>query len=166
MSEQHNQSAEPQPKVVQMDMQTMMGMLASLLASQEATANIQKQLLERELKKDEATAAKDEIAKAKIERDRQQLLGQMKIQQVNKAKRIAGCPHTDQKGGSTIYPISNWPDRQLRGICTNCPIFIEPEHVEVDGSGRPTLIPQHPLYHLVQQRDRALYSEFVPLTGY
>lgn len=165
MSEQQNQSAasNEQPKIQQLDMQTM---LMLLLKSQEESASLQRRLLERELAKDEAAAAKDEIAKAKIERDRQQLLGQMKIQQVNKAKRIAGCPHTDQKGGSTIYPISNWPDRQLRGICTNCPIFIEPEHVEVDGSGRPTLIAQHPLYHLVQQRDRALYSEFVPLTGY
>lgn len=158
--------AEPQPKIVEMDMGMMMKMLGALLTSQAQGAAVQRELLDRELAKDKAIAAKDAEAAAKIERDRKQLRDQMDIKLKNDAARQANCSHKDQRQGSTIFPISNWPDRQLRGTCTKCGIFIQPQHLEYDAAGKATLVPQHPLYQLVLQRDIDIYSEFVPTTGY
>lgn len=140
--------------------------LQQLLAAQLESAQLQRELLAREKAKDAATAAKEAEAAARIERDRKQLLAQMKIKIENDEQRWKNCPHVDRNNGSTIYPISNWPDRQLRGTCTKCGIFIQPEHIEVDANGKKTLVPEHPLYRIVLQRDQALYSEFVPTTGY
>lgn len=141
-------------------------MLAALLASQAETARVQRELLNIELAKQEAQRKKDADILARLEKERKQLHEQMQIKLHNDAQRQANCPHTDQRGGSTIYPISNSTDRQLRGTCTRCGIYIQPEHVETDGNGKQTIIPEHPLYKLVLQRDQALYAEFVPSTNY
>jgi hypothetical protein len=155
--------SENQPKVKELDLNQL---LAAVLQSNAESARVQRQLLDLELKKKEAADKKDEDAKARIERDKKQLHEQMQLKIDNDARRIKSCPHTDQKGGSTIFPISNHPDRRLRGICTKCPIYIEPEHVETDALGKKTHIPEHPLYKIVLQRDQALYSESISVTTY
>jgi hypothetical protein len=156
-------SGQNQPNVKELDLHQL---LAAVLQSNAESARVQRQLLDLELEKKQAAQAKDEDAKARIERDKAQLHEQMQIALQNKEKRIRSCPHTDQKGGSTIFPISNHPDRRLRGICTKCPIYIEPEHVEADAHGKKTLIAEHPLYKIVLQRDQALYSESISVTTY
>jgi hypothetical protein len=155
--------SENQPKVKELDLQQL---LAAVLQSNAESARVQRQLLDLELKKKEAAEAKDEAAKARIERDKKQLHEQMQLKIDNDAKRIERCSHTDQRRGSTIFPISNHPDRRLRGICTKCPIYIEPEHVETDAHGKKTLIAEHPLYKHVLQRDQDLYSESISVTTY
>jgi hypothetical protein len=157
MSEQNS------PKVKELDLQQLLG---EVLRSNAESARVQRQILDLELEKKQAAQAKDEQAKARIERDKKQLHEQMQLKIDNDARRIKSCPHTDQKGGSTIFPISNHPDRRLRGICTKCPIYIEPEHVETDAHGKKTLIAEHPLYKIVLQRDQALYSESISVTTY
>jgi arginine deiminase len=156
-------SGQNQPNVKELDLHQL---LASVLQSNADSARVQRQLLDLELEKKQAAQAKDEDAKARIERDKKQLHEQMQIREQNKQNQIKSCPHTDQKGGSTIFPISNHPDRRLRGICTKCPIYIEPEHVETDARGKETLIAEHPLYQKVMQRDRDLYSESISVTTY
>jgi hypothetical protein len=156
-------SGENQPKVKELDLQQL---LSEVLRSNAESARVQRQLLDLELEKKQALQAKDEQAKARIERDKKQLHEQMQLKIDNDARRIKSCPHTDQKGGSTIFPISNHPDRRLRGICTKCPIYIEPEHVETDAHGKKTLIAEHPLYKIVLQRDQALYSDTISVTTY
>lgn len=156
-------SEQNQPKVKELDLQQLLG---EVLRSNAESARVQRQLLDLELEKKQAAQKKDEDAQARIERDKKQLHEQMQIALENKEARIKRCPHTDQKGGSTIFPISNHPDRRLRGICTKCPIYIEPEHVEADAHGKQTLIAEHPLYQKVMQRDRDLYSESISVTTY
>jgi hypothetical protein len=156
-------SGENQPKVKELDLQQL---LSEVLRSNAESARVQRQLLDLELEKKQAAQAKDEQAKARIERDKKQLHEQMQLKIDNDARRIKSCPHTDQKGGSTIFPISNHPDRRLRGICTKCPIYIEPEHVETDAHGKKTVIAEHPLYKTVLQRDQDLYSESISVTTY
>jgi hypothetical protein len=156
-------SGENQPKVKELDLHQL---LAAVLQSNAESARVQRQLLDLELEKKQAAQRKDEDAKARIERDKKQLHDQMQLKIDNDARRIKSCPHTDQKGGSTIFPISNHPDRRLRGICTKCPIYIEPEHVETDAHGKKTLIAEHPLYKIVLQRDQALYSDTISVTTY
>lgn len=141
-------------------------LLAALIKANTESANLQHRLLEREEAKDRALAAKEADAAARIERDRKQLLEQMKIGIRNKELQAEHCPHEDQRGGSTLYPISNNPDGRLRGLCTKCPIYIEPEHFEIDGNGKKTKVAEHPLYKKVLQRDQQMYSNFTPLTGY
>jgi hypothetical protein len=152
-----------QPKVKELDLHQL---LAAVLQSNAESARVQRQLLDLELQKKQAAQAKDEAAQARIERDKAQLHDQMKIALENKELRIERCSHTDQRRGSTIFPISNHPDRRLRGICTKCPIYIEPEHVETDAHGKKTLIAEHPLYKTVLQRDQDLYSESISVTTY
>jgi hypothetical protein len=158
-----SETIAPKPKVVELDLHGLLGML---LKSQAESASLQRRILERELAKDDAIKLKDAEAQARIARDRKQLHDQMMIMLDNKKKRADRCTHEDQKGGSTLFPISNWPDRQLRGLCTQCPIFIEPQHIEVDANGKKTLVPEHPLYQKVLQRDQALYSDQVFATSY
>lgn len=155
--------SEAQPKVVQLDMGQM---LAALLQAQAETAKINRQLLDIQLRKDKAAEEKEEALRLRLERERDHLHAQMRIKLANDERRWKQCPHTDQLNGSTIYPISNFPDRLLRGTCTQCGIFIQPEHVEVDANGKKTVIPKHPLYDLVLQRDQKLYGQFVSTTGY
>jgi hypothetical protein len=155
--------SENQPKVKELDLQQL---LAAVLQSNAESARVQRQLLDLELEKKQALQAKDEQAKARIERDKKQLHEQMQLKIDNDARRIKSCPHTDQRRGSTIFPISNHPDRRLRGICTKCPIYIEPEHVETDARGKKTVIAEHPLYKTVLQRDQDLYSESISVTTY
>jgi hypothetical protein len=125
-------SEQNQPKVKELDLQQL---LSEVLRSNAESARVQRQLLDLELEKKQAAQAKDEAAQARIERDKKQLHEQMQLKIDNDARRIKSCPHTDQKGGSTIFPISNHPDRRLRGICNKCPIYIEPEDVETDAHG-------------------------------
>src|SRR5258708_10906525 len=133
-------TADPAAKYAGMDLSQMLGML---LASQAETANLQRQLLEREIQKDDAIAKKDALALARIERDRKQLLEQMQIRQKNLEAQIARCSHKDQRGGSTLYVISNHPDRRIRGVCMHCPIYIQPDHYEIAGDGKQTLVDEH-----------------------
>lgn len=156
-------SGENQPKIKELDLQQL---LAEVLRSNTESARVQRQLLDLELQKKQAAEKKDEAAQARIERDKAQLHEQMKIAQENKELRIRNCSHTDQRRGSTIFPISNHPDRRLRGICTKCPIYIEPEHVETDAHGKKTVIAEHPLYKHVLQRDQDLYGESISVTTY
>src|SRR5437899_9848802 len=106
--------------------------IAMLLAAQAENSRLQIRLLEREEKKDEAIARKEEALAARIEKERKQLLEQMQIRLDNDQARWTNCPHVDQRGGSRIYPISNHPDRRLRGICIGCGCYIEPAHYETD----------------------------------
>jgi hypothetical protein len=156
-------SGQNQPNVKELDLHQL---LAAVLQSNAESARVQRQLLVLELEKKQAAKAKDEDAKARIERDKAQLHEQMQIALENKETRIRNCSHADQRRGSTIFPISNHPDRRLRGICTKCPIYIEPEHVETDAHGNKTVIAEHPLYKIVLQRDRDLYSESISVTTY
>jgi hypothetical protein len=156
-------SEQNQPKVKEVDLHVL---LAEVLRSNAEQAAVSRQILKLELEKKEAAQAKDEAAKERIERDKKQLHDQMKIALENKELRIRNCSHKDQKGGSTIFPISNHPDGRLRGICTKCPIYIEPEHVETDARDKKTVIPEHPLYKLVLQRDQDLYSDAISVTTY
>jgi len=159
-----NNQTQPQvPKLENLDLGSLLTML---LQSQAETARLQRQLLEREIAKDEATAKKEADAAAKLERLRRNSLDELKRKRENDEKRWELCPHTDQKGGSSIFPISNHPDRQLRGTCIHCGLYIEPAHFEEDANGKRTLIPEHPLYKIVLQRDQALYAEFVPSIAY
>jgi hypothetical protein len=163
MSGEQNQPKENQPKVKELDVHQL---LAEVLRSNADQNKVSRQLLQLELEKKQAAEKKDEDAKARIERDKAQLHEQMQIALENKEARIRNCSHTDQRRGSTIFPISNHPDRRLRGICTKCPIYIEPEHVETDAHGKKTLIAEHPLYKHVLQRDQDLYSESISVTTY
>lgn len=156
----------PEPKVIKLDPTDLAVMLGQLLAAQAETAATQKRLLEIEVAKQEAQQRKDADAQARLERERKQLHEQMQIYLENKELRIRSCNHKDQRGGSTIYVVSNHPDRRPRGVCSRCPIYIEPEHYEVDAFGRHVLVDEHPLYKTVIQRDQDLYSEFVPTTSY
>lgn len=156
----------PQPNVVNLDAQALMGMLATLLQSQSENAKINQKLLDIELAKQEATINKETKALAQLERARSQAHSELKRKRENEQRRYDSCPHTDQKQGSTIYPISNNPDHQLRGVCTQCTMPIEPAHYEEDAYGKKTLVPEHPLYKLVLQRDAALYGQQVFATSY
>ena len=146
-------------------LQTLQQNAALARGQVEATA-INRKLLEIELARKEAQEKKDAEALATLERQRKEALASLNTRLELKEAQIENCPHTDQKGGSTIWPISNSPDGQLRGICSHCPIFIEPAHYEEDAYGNRTLIPEHPLYKLVKERDRAIYGGFVQLTSY
>jgi len=158
--------ANEQQKVVTLDPQVMMQMLASMLQAQAQTTKVQQQILDLELAKKEALEKREFQAAATLERRKQQSLGELRRKNENDKRRWEACPHEDQKGGSKIWPISNFPDHLLRGYCTDCGIFIEPAHYEEDAEGRKTLIPQHPLYHIVIKRDAQIYAGFVPLTSY
>jgi hypothetical protein len=165
----HNAKTEApaqEPKVVKLEVGDLQQMLAALLASQAETAQVHRQLLAIEVKKQQAQERKDEDARVRLEKERKQLHEQMNIRLHNVELQIKSCSHKDQRGGSTIYPISNHPDRRLRGVCTHCPIYIEPEHYVMNAAGDTTLVPEHELYKQVLQRDRDLYSEFVPTTSY
>lgn len=159
-------SEAKEPKVVKIDPTDLASMLGALLAAQAESSSVQKQLLEIELGKQKAQRLKDEEALARLEKARKQLHDQMKIKLANDELRIKTCNHKDQRGGSTLYVLSNHPDRQIRGLCTRCPIYIQPEHFEVDVHGAPKLVKEHPLYKQILQRDQDLYSEFVPTTSY
>jgi hypothetical protein len=168
MSTEQNQN-QPAAPAVQLDLndpKVLLGIISSLFTQQSEATAINKRLLEIELAKKEATERKDAEALATLTRQRNLTLDELKRKRVNDAAEIARCPHTDQRGGSLIYPIGNFPDHQLRGKCMRCPVFIEPEHFEYDFHGNATLIPEHPLYKKVLERDAQIYAGFVPLTSY
>jgi len=139
---------------------------AKAAASNAEVAAINKKLLDIEVARGEAQSAKDAAALEKLERARKNSLDSLRQRRVNRELKQKHCPHKDQKGGSAIYVISNHPDRQLRGWCSHCELYIEPEHVEVDANGKETIVPEHPLYQTVLQRDRELYGGFVELHSY
>lgn len=159
-------SGTTEPKVVKLDQMDLLAVLSKLLQSQADNAAVQRRLLEIEVAKQEAQKAKDVAKEAFLEKSRKQLHDQMQIRLENIEKQIANCSHKDQRGGSTIYPISNHPDRRVRGVCVHCPIYIEPEHYEIGANGEPKLVKEHPLYKSVLQRDQDLYAAFVPTTNY
>jgi hypothetical protein len=159
------QSAAPQVPVT-IDGAQLLAMLSQVLQSNAENASINKQLLEIEVAKRDAQAKKDTEALEKLERARKNSLDSLRQRRINRELKQKHCPHKDQKGGSAIYVISNHPDRQLRGWCSHCELYIEPEHVEVDANGKETIVPEHPLYQTVLQRDRELYGGFVELHSY
>jgi hypothetical protein len=160
-----NQSAQGGAPVM-IDATQLLAMLGQVLQANAESASINKQLLEIEVAKRDAQAKKDADALEKLERARQNSLSSLKQRRINRELKQKYCKHADQKGGSAIYVISNHPDRQLRGWCSHCELYIEPEHYEEDASGKKTLIPEHPLYQTVLQRDRELYGGFVELHSY
>jgi hypothetical protein len=163
------QSAAPQVPIVNLDFsdpKVLMGVLAQMFQQQAESTTINKKLLEIELAKKEAADRKDAEALVKLERARKQSLDELKRKRQNDERRWAGCSHKDQTGGWTIWPIGNRPGYVLGGYCTQCTMPIEAEHLEYDAYGKATKVAQHPLYHIVLEREQKLYSAFLPVMNY
>lgn len=157
----------PDPKVVDLnDPRALMGLLATMFQQQSESNEINRKLLEIKLREEEARQRKDAEALEKWNRERAAALGELQRKVVNDEHRWNTCAHEDQKGGSTIWPISNQPDGRLCGTCSQCGVPIRPEHYEYDCNGKATLVPEHPLYKKVLQRDMQIYSAFLPVMNY
>jgi hypothetical protein len=169
MTQQNRTEATPEKAANVVDLndpKTLLSLLAKMFESQAESTAINRRLLEIELGKKEAQEKKDAEALAKLERARKLSLNELKRKKENDEKRWKECQHVDQKGGSTIWPIGNMPDMQLRGVCSQCICPIEPAHYEYDCNGKKTLVPEHPLYKTVVLRDRQIYAGFVPMVSY
>lgn len=167
---QNQAAAQPQSAPSQVvditDPKVLMGMLANMFQSQAESNEINRKLLQIKEREEEARLKKDEDALAKWQRAREAALSELKNFDKNRRTRWERCTHEDQKHGSTIWPISNYPDGRLRGYCTQCTMPIEPEHYEYDANGKATKVPEHPLYKKVLQRDNDIYSSFLPVMTY
>lgn len=58
------------------------------------------------------------------------------LKEISEAQRIQNlqqqsCLHRDQQQREAIKLMHNWPDRQVRGICTLCFKVIHPRHWEI-----------------------------------
>lgn len=160
------QSAAGQAVVDLNDPKVLLGMLSQMFKSQAESTEINRKLLQLELAKKEAQDNKDQVALAKLEKAREQSLGELKRKGENDKKRWARCSHKDQTQGWTIWPISNMPDHQLIGYCSLCGMPVLPQHVEEDAYGKKTVVPEHKLYHIVLEREQHLYSSFLPVMSY
>jgi hypothetical protein len=165
MAEQQQQKAQT-VDMSKLGNEEILKLLAQSFQSQQKLTEVQTEMLERQNKKDEQEQAKQDEITRRLARDRAHLLEQMRIKLHLDAKRQSECGHVDRRGSSTIYPISNYPDQMLRGICVGCGLYIEPEHLEPNAEGKMVTIPKHPMYNEVLRRDRELYAEFIPSVNY
>lgn len=85
---------------------------------------------------------KREAAKTKLDMEQQRVL----IAEAQKR-----CRHKYKNGSWAISTVHNFPDRQTRGQCNHCRIWIEPQHWEVGFDQKPVLVPEHPLYQIVRE---------------
>jgi hypothetical protein len=148
------------------DPKVLMGVLAQMFQQQAESTAINKRMLEIEEAKQVAQQKKDADALAKLERARKLSLDELKNKDKNDKARWARCSHKDQNLGWTIWPISNMPNGRLIGHCNLCFLAILPEHVEEDAYGKKTVVPEHPLYHIVLEREQHLYASFLPVMNY
>jgi hypothetical protein len=93
---------------------------------------------------DEAMLAREKREAEKTKRDMDQ-------QRILVAKAQSLCRHKYKNGGWAIATVHNFPDRQTRGQCNHCRIWIEPAHWEVGFDQKPVLVPEHPLYQIVRE---------------
>lgn len=79
----------------------------------------------------------------------------------NRENIQASCPHRYPNGATAISCIHNYPDRAPRGLCMVCQIYLEPKRWVIGAPdkenprGRAYIAPEHPLYHLVLEREAA-----------
>lgn len=181
MSKEQNQQQQAKPaeteaektaatphtgKVVELSVQDMFLMMNQMFKSQAESNEINKKLLQIKEREEEARLAKDADALAKWNRARQAALDELSNFTRNRDNRWKSCKHKDVKQNWTIWPISNFPDGRLRGTCTQCGVPIEPAHYEYDANGKSTLVAEHPLYHVVLERDQDIYAPFLPVMTY
>lgn len=93
---------------------------------------------------DEAAMEREKREAAKTKRDMEQL-------RVVTARAQQLCRHKYKNGSWAIATVHNFPDRQTRGQCNHCRIWIEPQHWEVGFDQKPILVPEHPLYQIVRE---------------
>ena len=170
-STQHEPKAAAAPQVLPQvidlnDPKSLLGVLASMFQSQAESNEINRKLLEIKMREEDARLKKDADALSKWERARKAALDELKNKDTNDKRRFADCSHKDRNKIWTIWPISNFPDGRLRGYCSQCGMPIHPEHYEYDAEGKPTRVPEHQLYHIVIERDRDIYSGFLPVMTY
>jgi hypothetical protein len=158
-----NQASVSQPQIVNANLEQLLGIF---LREQATTNKINQQLLNIQLEDQEAKKRKDEEARAKLDRARKDAHDALQHVETNKHKRWANCSHKDARNIDTIWPISNHPDRLLHGVCTGCGMPVDPAHYEEDAYGKKTLVPEHPLYQRLLQRDREIYSAPIAVTSY
>lgn len=164
MAQNQSNAANAETKeVVNVDLSQLLGLF---LQEQAKTNKINQQLLNIQLEDQEAKKRKDEEARVRLDRARKDAHTALQQVEENKQKRYDNCSHEDGLGVPTIWPISNHPDRMLHGVCTQCIMPIDPEHIEVDANGKKTRVPEHPLYKKLLQRDRKIYSAPIAVTSY
>ena len=75
------------------------------------------------------------------------------------AAQQKACPHKHKDGQNALNLQHNFPDGKPRGICPLCFLFIQPQHWEFlapdpkTGAERPVTILEHPLYHMVMEKE-------------
>lgn len=101
--------------------------------------------------------APDAAKVARELRERKLMHEEEKENRANLARFQAACPHKYPSGGSAINLIHNYPDRQARGICVLCALFLQPRRWEIlapdadNPRGRAVIVDAHPQYDLVRQ---------------
>lgn len=134
--------AAPAPDPVMMEMIE----LVKAMREQAFTRDMIRTMMQ-ELKKpyvDEKAMEREKREAAKTKKDMEQ-------QRILIAKAQSLCSHRYRGGTDAIATVHNFPDRQTRGQCNLCRIWIEPAHYEVGFDQKPVPIPEHPLYQRVRE---------------
>lgn len=165
------QATPPEPKLIvppaglTPEMQAFMN--ASMSAAiKEAFASMSG-ILDRVALTPEKLAAAEALRRApdpaKVDRDKREkalMVFEQEENAANRARVQATCLHRYPNGQLTLHIVRNYPDRQARGSCPICNMWIHPREWRVgpptpDGKnprGTPYIADEHPLYHLVKEQ--------------
>jgi hypothetical protein len=96
-----------------------------------------------------------EKAAARSKREKTLMIQEQTENAKNLANRQAGCLHRYKTGALSLGIVRNFPDRQPRGTCMMCGIWIHPREwrigapTEEHPRGREYIVDAHPQFNLV-----------------
>ena len=108
---------------------------------------------------EEARRQPSEAQKSREARERLLTKQEADENRKNREAVQAGCAHKYPSGASSVQVVHNYPDRQPRGICAICQIFLHPRQWVIDPPdaqhprGTPRIEEASRLYGLVLERE-------------
>lgn len=102
-----------------------------------------------------ADSAEVVLAKLRSKREKQLMIAEQEENRKNREHVQAGCRHRYVTGQLAIQVVHNFPDRQPRGTCALCQLWIFPREwrigapTEAEPRGVAEIVPAHPQYDLV-----------------
>lgn len=104
-----------------------------------------------------APTESEAAALARNEREKKLMISEMEENAKNKERLQAGCLHRYPTGQLAIQLVRNFPDRQVRGLCNFCQVWLHPREWRIESPdanhprGREVIVEAHPQYFLVKE---------------
>jgi hypothetical protein len=102
-----------------------------------------------------APSEDQEKAAARSKREKALMVAEQNENAKNLANRQAGCNHRYKTGALSLGIVRNYPDRQPRGVCMVCSLWLSPREWKIGPAseewprGKEYIADAHPQYSLV-----------------